>query len=560
MGARLCLQNPSAGIITTRSRENLMQLNSLGLEAVEFDLAREDTWNNLPSRESVSSTVITFPLSRSQIPSLQKLLEEYVNVDRPILCLGTTSAFQVDDYTSVVSEKTPLTGLSITGKSLEDRTGGENWILSRGASVLHLSGIVGDEKERVSYGKPRFIGPFVQGCNNGYKLVNVIHVTDICKILSFFLEKSCRAESIKGERLIVSSGAYRYQDLAKGLGLDPLPEIIPTQETMKNSKIISVAKLCSMLPADYKWTLPVEGVEPISMGLPTIGPLKFYSTGAARDRQWELMRKNLSGKWKATTMWYERGDLDHSAFVTSLNGEQLPPSLLVPNTEYHIYFFDADTGIWHGKGLKFAPGGEKKLDISRKNFNKYGKVFCCEGISGQCDIGLGSSSFGFEVNFLYEHSRSMIVVLYKPALTSTNFLLNAVCIAPFRCGNQHDTFPLKPPQNEIRRSVDALLAGLCDKTCRMQWMSHTHALDETDGGEVQAMPTKSMLLLSSSDSSRLVQSFDDDLVCSIPVEVVAGQACEFVFGCRHTDKLFRSITITYDCENKLEKEIFERWE
>ncbi len=88
--------------------------------------------------------------------------------------------------------------------------------------------------------------------------------------------------------------------------------------------------------------------------------------------------------------------------------------------------------------------------------------------------------------------------------------LEAICIGPLRCGHG-STFPRKPPQSEVRRSVDSLLAGLSDKTCRMQWMSVTRALDETNG---QTMPTKSML--SFSDPSRLVQSFDDDLVCSIP--------------------------------------------
>ncbi len=103
-------------------------------------------------------------------------------------------------------------------------------------------------------------------------------------------------------------------------------------------------------------------------------------------------------------------------------------------------------------------------------------------------------------------------LFYKPDSTPGKFLLDTLCIVPARCGYGHN-FPLKPPQSEVRRSVDTLLAGLSDQTCRMQWMSHTHALDKTTS-EIQTMPTKSMLLFS--DSSCLVQSFDDDLVCSIP--------------------------------------------
>ena len=109
----------------------------------------------------------------------------------------------------------------------------------------------------------------------------------------------------------------------------------------------------------------------------------------------------------------------------------------------------------------------------------------------------------------------------------------------------------------MRRSVDTLLAGLSDKTCRMQWMSYTHALDETNGGEIQTMPTKSMLLFS--DTSRLVQSFDDDLVCSIPTEIQPTEGCDLVFGCRHTDDVFKAITLTYNLEGKIERYTFEIW-
>ena len=88
-------------------------------------------------------------------------------------------------------------------------------------------------------------------------------------------------------------------------------------------------------------------------------------------------------------------------------------------------------------------------------------------------------------------------------------------------------------------------------------MSHTRALDETNGGEVQTMPTKSMLLFS--DSSRLVQSFDDDLVCSIPCEIEPDKGCELVFGCRHTDDLFQAITVSY-VNGKIDRYMYERWD
>ena len=99
---------------------------------------------------------------------------------------------------------------------------------------------------------------------------------------------------------------------------------------------------------------------------------------------------------------------------------------------------------------------------------------------------------------------------------------------------------------------------LSNMTCRMQWMSHTHALDETNGGEFQKLPTRSMLAFSNTDQSRLVQSFDDDLLCSIPCEISGSENFELVFGCRHTDGFFRTLTLIYTSD-RLERCIHETW-
>ena len=416
MGARFCLQYPSNHVITARSKEALLQLKSLSLEAVEFDLAREDTWVNLPPQESVTATVITFALSASQLPSFEKLFAERIAADKPILCLGTTSVFQVGDHKSVIDESTPMTGTGVTGASLADRVEGENWMLSRGAAIFYLSGIVGSEKEEVSYGESRSVRSFFEKgyARNGFKLINLIHVKDICKVIGFFLKDDSGAEAIKGKQVIVSCGAFRYQDLAKGLGVEPLPEFLPPDKTMNGSKIASTARLCSMLPTNYEWTLPVPGVEPVSRGLPLAYPLEYFPNGAARDRQWELIKCNFQGQWQGTSLWYDTEGGEHSK---KLGGEQLPcPSLSTPGTEYHIYFLDADTGVWHGKGLRRAPGGEKKFSISRGTQNKSGTSFSFQGAAGQCNPDMMNvSTFGAEINFFYERSRSMIVASYVQA-------------------------------------------------------------------------------------------------------------------------------------------------
>ena len=555
VGARYCLLNPSACIATTRSEDKLSVLKSLGIEAVEFDLAREETWSNLPPKDEVSATTITFPLSKSQVPHWDKLLAGHIAVDKPLVCLGTTSVFQVGDHESVVNENTAL--IDTAGSLLADRSEGEKWVLSKGAAVLHLSGIVGDHDEGTNvYGTPRSIHLVFQPgrihiFRNGLQLMNVVHVKDICKIVALIIDKFA---DVRGERLVVSCGAFRGKDLAKGLSLAALPDILPPDESMKGSKILSTAKLCSLLPAEYEWTLPVPGVEPVSRGLPAVGNLTYFPNCAARNRQWELFKHNFLGKWQGRGLWYDSDD--HTSFVANLRSKELPPpSKIMPEMESSFYSLDADTVLFRGKGFRISPGGERKF--SRTTFDELGHRFLIGQTGGQCSVDFKSSSFGMEINFFHERSRSMIVVLYKPGSTSGKFFLDRICIAPFRCG-LGCSFPLKPLQTAVRRSVSTLLAGLSEKTCRMQWMSHSHALDETDGGEVQTMPTRSMLLFEDSDS-RLVQSFDDDLVCSVPLEVAADQDSKLVFGCRHTDHLFQAVTVSYS-NGKLDRNVYERWD
>ena len=150
----------------------------------------------------------------------------------------------------------------------------------------------------------------------------------------------------------------------------------------------------------------------------------------------------------------------------------------------------------------------------------------------------------------------MIIAMYALDSASCRLLLDSVGIAPFRCSFGCD-FPLKPPQSEVRGSIDNFMQLLQGKTCRKQWRSYTRALDETDGGELCEYPTKS--IQSFSDPDRVVQLFDDDLICSIPADIQAGGGCELVFGCFHTPNFAQMITLTYGSNGKIEQYILEKW-
>ena len=227
-----------------------------------------------------------------------------------------------------------------------------------------------------------------------------------------------------------------------------------------------------------------------------------------------------------------------------------PPTTVVDQIQYHIYFMDADTGVWHHTGES-----ETILPISRKIFNQSGMAFCFQGSGGQCSTDTSSNIFGAEVNFFYQQSRSRIEVLYSLNTSSGQLLLDSISITPFRCAHGCDV-PLKPPQDQVRGSIDAFIRSLKGKRCRRQWRSYTCALDETDGGELCVYPTES--IQSFSNPKNVLQLFDDDLVCSIPPEFPVGGACKLVFGCFHTPDYAQIITLTYNSCGKIQKYAVEK--
>jgi len=77
---------------------------------------------------------------------------------------------------------------------------------------------------------------------------------------------------------------------------------------------------------------------------------------AAADRQWNLMRASFDGDWQGTTTWYGRNSDGMNMKQGTVNPEA---------SHYAIRFSDAHTGEWHGTGLRFAPGGERRFPLYR---------------------------------------------------------------------------------------------------------------------------------------------------------------------------------------------------
>ena len=569
VGSRFCFRDPSIYITTARSVEKVAELTTtLGIKAIQFDLQKEETWSNLPLKSEIEATVITFALSDTHFSHLNRLWETHLATDKPIISLGTSSCFQSGGYDSIVDETALLTGKSVAGLPLTDRVQGEEWVLARGGAILHLSGIFGDDEVNngsCGYGPPRYIKTFLSKgyYKNGFALLNCIHITDICKIVDILIEKFKNDPALVcGQRILASCGAFRVQHLLRALSMDLLPEILPPHSTMERSKILSTAKLHAFLPHNYEWIWPIAGVEPVSQGLPTTGPLPQSS--AAIQRQWELAKSEFCGKWQGTTTRYEKdkgrkcgGKLDHSKYIAEMKAEILPAPVSIDQWNCHVSVLDSDTLAWHGTGNRF-PQGEKFLTFSKKCIYNPKSTFCFKGLTGRWGFESFNASdiFFAEVNFYYKGSRSMIITRYALDSTSGRYLLHSVSITPFRC-ELHCDFPRKPPQDQCRGSVNQLVQLLQGRTCRRQWWNYTHALDEADGGELCKYPTKSVQLFS--DPDRVVQLFDDDIVCSIPPDFSTASAYDLAFGCFHTPNYAQIVTIAYEPNGKIKEYALEKW-
>ena len=251
---------------TARTEEKVKMYQNIGFgSTVLFDLCDPTTWENLPSAESVAATIVTFAMDKQHIGLYEKLWTERINANAPVLCLGTSSVFAAgSNSVNYVDEDSPLEGIGVRGNSLTTRIDGESWAAERGAVVLHLSGLCGNEVEDEGYGLglPRYVGDFARKgyLRNGLKLINLIHVDDIGTVIANLL--SHWTHDYRGRRILVSSGGYMSQDIVKLCNLDSLPVKPFPDPTMKGNKIILNGLLKSIMPETFEFTPPMAGLVP----------------------------------------------------------------------------------------------------------------------------------------------------------------------------------------------------------------------------------------------------------------------------------------------------------
>ncbi|MCP9927091.1 hypothetical protein KBY90_04300 [Cyanobium sp. CH-040] len=261
------------------------------------------------------------------------------------------------------------------------------------------------------------------------------------------------------------------------------------------------------------------------------------------DRQWALNRRNFEGRWCGTSHWYLRPQ-DSAAGAAPLDLER--PSRTIDDTCYAISFSDDDNGLWDGRGLLLAPGGQRRLPLSRATYNRGGLCWQFPGAGGQSSLAVDPAQprFGHEVNLFHRRSRSMLVLLYAPLDTGEGLCwrLDAVAAVAFRCTLTSPGDPARPAVRDWR----ALLAE------QEGWPGRMERL-EPHRPPAEAPPAEPCGAFRAADFALHAGTagFADGLVCSVPEELPAG-AFVLQVGCRLEADRFHQISLRFGADQRLE--------
>ena len=259
-----------------------------------------------------------------------------------------------------------------------------------------------------------------------------------------------------------------------------------------------------------------------------------------RDRQWQLNRHNFEGRWSGTSHWYLRGEGPDGV----LDLQQ--PSRTIAPTTYAISFSDADTGLWDGSGLLFAPDGKRQLPLSRQGYNQGGQCWQFAGAGGQSSLRVDPEQprFGHEINLFRGRSRSMLVLLWGRT-DANHWRLNAVGAVPFRCSMSPNPEPPRstPGPSELLEQVRGW-PGLCESLEPGAWPAEAPTPEPCAPFAPEAFAT----------AGALTAAFADGLVCSVPELLPAGAFALHV-GCLLSPHQFTQVSLLFDNSQQL-----SRWE
>ncbi|MDR2878047.1 MAG: hypothetical protein LBV36_08435 [Chromatiales bacterium] len=200
-------------------------------QMLHFDLTEATSWSNIPCKGR--HVVWTFPAE--PLAQVQAYHDTCLKEAASLIVLGSTSAYQLDDETGTpwLAEDAPIDANLA-------RVQGEEWLRSRGATVLRLAGLFGPGREPAGWLQRGRI-------KDGAKLVNLIHVDDVVATIAALL-----ARPRPGVTINVTNGEpLSWRELATRLrqrGELPADWQLPASIPGCFGKRIAIHRLREMLP------------------------------------------------------------------------------------------------------------------------------------------------------------------------------------------------------------------------------------------------------------------------------------------------------------------------
>ncbi len=208
----------------------------LGPTDIFFDLAKPETWDNV---EAANRHVVwTFPATPLEL--VEQFYATKLKQAASLIVLGSTSAYTVSMPDERITEETLL-------DFSQPRVVGEEWLRSQGATILHLAGIFGPDREPRRWLENGLI-------KNGRKKVNLIHVADIVDVMQAFARNprpACRLNVSNGQAPLWKELVKRFQERGWLAPAFSLPEVEPGLE----NKIVDTGALQRLFPS-REWRTP----------------------------------------------------------------------------------------------------------------------------------------------------------------------------------------------------------------------------------------------------------------------------------------------------------------
>lgn len=194
-------------------------------ETPSFDLENSATWKNLPKSDTVVWTFPATPLNK-----VQEFYESKLSDCQNLIVLGSTSRYVVKRQKQRIDENSEIDTNIL-------RVQGEEYLKSKGATILALAGIYGPDRDPVNWLYKGLI-------KNPKKMLNLIHLEDIINIIDYFIKNPSPGETYN----LADGEAKSWQEIGEKAGFH-----FRMPEERELSKIITNQKIKELLPEDYKF-------------------------------------------------------------------------------------------------------------------------------------------------------------------------------------------------------------------------------------------------------------------------------------------------------------------